>query len=162
MKDLLDKVSSYNLFNYLFPGILFAVIATNITSYMFIYENLITGAFIYYFIGLIISRFGSLIIEPFLKKTHFLKLADYNKFVQASKKDDKIEILSESNNTYRTLCSMFFLLLLMKIYELIELSSPALKTWSPYILIFLLLLLFLFSYRKQTQYITKRINSSGG
>ena len=162
MKDLLDKISSYNLFNYLFPGILFAVISSKITSYPFLFDNLIIGAFIYYFIGLTISRFGSLVIEPLLRKTHFLKFADYNKFILASKKDDKIELLSEGNNTYRTLCSMLVLLLLLKLYEFIELVFPILKLWDTYILIVLLLILFLFSYRKQTNYITKRINSSGG
>jgi len=162
MKDLLDKISSYNLFNYFFPGILFAVISSKITSYSFLFDNLIIGAFIYYFIGLTISRFGSLVIEPLLRKTHFLKLADYNKFILASKKDDKIELLSEGNNTYRTLCSMLVLLLFLKLYEFIELVFPILKLWDTYILIVLLLILFLFSYRKQTNYITKRINSSGG
>lgn len=68
MKDLLDKISSYNLFNYLFPGILFAVISKEFTSYSLLQDNLIVGAFIYYFIGLVVSRFGSLVIEPASKK----------------------------------------------------------------------------------------------
>lgn len=158
MKDLLDKMSSYNLFNYLFPGILFAILSKEITTYSFLQENLITGAFVYYFIGLVVSRFGSLLIEPILRKLSFLKFSDYEEFISASKKDSKIELLSEINNMYRTLSSLFILLLLLKLYELIESKLPILKDWNSYILLVLLLFMFLFSYRKQTNYMIKRIS----
>ena len=161
MKELLDKISSYNIFNYLFPGILFAVISEEFTAYSFLQDNLIIGAFVYYFIGLVISRFGSLFIEPLLRKLSFLKFANYKDFVSASKKDAKIELFVEINNMYRTLCSMFVLILLLKLYELIESNAPILKDWSTYILLALLIGMFLFSYRKQTNYITKRIKLNG-
>lgn len=161
MKELLDKISSYNIFNYLFPGILFVVIIREFTAYNFLQDNLIIGAFVYYFIGLVISRFGSLVIEPFLKKLSFLKFTSYKDFISASKKDEKLELLSNINNMYRTLSSMFVLILLLKLYELIESNIPVLKNWSTYIFLALLLGMFLFSYRKQTNYITKRIKSNG-
>jgi hypothetical protein len=161
MKELLDKISSYNIFNYLFPGILFAVISEEFTAYSFLQDNLIIGAFVYYFIGLVISRFGSLFIEPLLRKLSFLKFTNYKDFVSSSKKDAKIEVLLEINNMYRTLSSMFALILLLKLYELIESIAPILKDWSTYILLALLLGMFLFSYRKQTNYITKRIKLNG-
>ena len=94
MKDLLDKISSYNLFNYLLPGILFVCISKYLTDYNFIQDNDFIGAFLYYFIGMVISRFGSLFVEPILKRISFLKFADYKSFVSASKKDDKIELFS--------------------------------------------------------------------
>jgi len=159
MKELLDKISSYNLFNYLLPGVLFVYILDKFTIYSFNQENLIAGAFVYYFIGLVISRFGSLIIEPTLKKVSFLKFVDYADFVSASKKDLKIEILSEVNNMYRTLCSMFILIFLLKFYEMIEYRFSILEGSGSYILVALLLIMFLFSYKKQTKYITKRIKA---
>jgi len=103
MKDILSKLSSYNLFNYLLPGIIFVVLATKVTHYSFIQQDILIGAFLYYFIGLVISRLGSLVIEPLLKCLLFLQFADYKDFLAASKKDEKIELLSEVNNTYRTL-----------------------------------------------------------
>lgn len=162
MKDLLDKLSSYNLFNYLFPGVLFAVLSKEITTYSFLQENLITGVFVYYFIGLVVSRFGSLLIEPILRKLSFLKFADYKDFISASQKDSKIELLSEINNMYRTLTSLFILLILMKVYGMIESKLSILREWHVYILLALLLIIFLLSYRKQTNYITERINSNKG
>ena len=159
MKELLDKISSYNFFNYLFPGLLFAVLSTKITAYSFLQENLFVGAFVYYFIGLVVSRFGSLVIEPILRNLSFLKFADYKEFTSASKKDSKIELLSKINNMYRTMSSLFILLLLLKFYELIESKFPILKDWNSYVLLALLLVMFLFSYRKQTIYIAKSIKS---
>lgn len=158
MKDLISKLSSYNLFNYLLPGVIFVILSKEITHFSFLQDDIIIGAFLYYFIGLVISRFGSLIIEPLLKKVSFLKFADYKDFVIASKKDGKIELLSEVNNSYRTLCSLFALLGLLKIYELFENKYPLLKEWSGVLIIVLLLVMSLFSYRKQTNYVKKRID----
>jgi len=119
-----------------------------------------TNYLIFYFIGLSISRFGSLIIEPILKKIRFLKFAPYKDFVSASKKDPQIEIFSEANNTYRTLTSMMILLILFKTYAELELVFPTLEAFRIWILIILLFIMFLFSYKKQTDYISKRINIS--
>lgn len=150
MKDILSKLSSYNLFNYLFPGILFVIVGGKVTQYPLIQQDIIIGVFLYYFIGLVVSRFGSLVIEPLLRGISFLHFADYRDFVAASKKDEKLELLSEVNNTYRTLCSLFTLLLLLKLYEVIETKLPFLAEWNTLVLLVLLLIMFLFSYRKQT------------
>jgi hypothetical protein len=160
MKDLLSKLSSYNLFNYLLPGIIFAVLASEFTHYSFIQQDIIIGLFLYYFIGLSVSRFGSLTIEPLLKRLSFLKFSDYKDFIVASKKDEKLELLSEVNNTYRTLCSLFTLLLLLKLYEVVETKLPFLAKWNVLILLLVLLIIFLLSYRKQTEYITKRVDAN--
>ena len=159
MKELLDKLSSYNIFNYLLPGILFSVLVSKMTGLELMQKDLVVGVFVYYFVGLIVSRFGSLIIEPLLKKFKFLKFADYTDFVQASAKDEKIEILSEANNMYRTFITTFLLLGLIKLYYLLATKWTFLNEYSDWILVLLIFGMLLFSYRKQTNYITKRINS---
>src|SRR5580704_4088860 len=103
MNELFAKLTSYNVFNYLLPGIVFAILAGDIIRYPIVQKDIVTGAFFYYFLGMVISRFGSLIIEPVLKWITFVKYADYKDFVVASQKDPKLEVLSEVNNTYRTL-----------------------------------------------------------
>lgn len=157
MKEVLEKITSYNLFNYLLPGVSFVAILERFMGYSLSQENLIIGAFVYYFIGLIISRFGSLIIEPVLKKVSFLKFGEHGDFMSASKSDPKIETLVEASNMYRTFAATFFLLALAKFWEFISNKFLVIKEWNPYILILVLFLMFLYSYRKQTQYITKRI-----
>lgn len=160
MKDLLDKLSSYNIFNYLLPGILFVVLAKAFTSFSFVQQDLILGVFLYYFIGLVISRIGSLVIEPLLKLCSFIQFREYRDFVTASSADPKIELLSEVNNTYRTMSSLFLLLLLIMGYDRLSAVLPVADEWRDVILLVALLALFLFSYRKQTSYITKRIDAA--
>lgn len=162
MKELLDKLSSYNIFNYLLPGVLFTVILKALTEYDFTQENILIGAFVYYFIGLIVSRIGSLVIEPILKKIKFLKFSKYSDFITASKKDIKIEVLSEVNNMYRTICSLLLLTFILKLFEWFCTNVEFLKDYDTFILIALLLGLFLFSYRKQTDYVRKRVDNNKG
>jgi len=160
MKDILDKISSYNLFNYLLPGVVFAYSVNNLTPYQILSGDVIVDAFIAYFIGLIVSRFGSLVVEPLLKKITFLEFIDYQSYVSASKKDPKLELLSEVNNSYRTLSSMFILIALLKVWVILEAKFSFLLTVGPYFLLVLILTMFLFSYKKQTEYVVKRVKAN--
>jgi len=158
MEKVIDKISTYNLFNYLLPGVLFVVLAKSFLFIDLTQGDIVLDVFIYYFIGLVVSRFGSLVIETLLKAVKFLQFAKHEDFVTASKNDPKLEVLSQENNMYRTFIAMFAMLLLSKLYFHIRIIYPLLQKWDFYILIFLLLVMFLYSYRKQTAYIFKRIN----
>lgn len=162
MKEIVDKISSYNLFNYLFPGILFVIFLREITNYNLVQEDFIIGAFLYYFIGLVISRFGSLIISEILQKLKFIKFADYKDFIFASDKDQKIELFSEINNMYRTIISFLTLLLLAKLYEMFSNWIGISQMLSYILLIIVLIILFVFSYKKQTGFVVKRVASRKG
>lgn len=157
MTELLNKLSSYNLFNYLVPGTIFSVLSGNVTKYTFIQPDVVIGVFVYYFIGLVISRVGSLAVEPLLKWVSFVRLAKYEEFVSASEKDEKLEILSEANNTYRTFSSLFILILFLKVYEIVANIFPVIEQWSAMLATLILLAIFLLSYRKQTEYISRRV-----
>ena len=160
MNELLSKISSYHLFNYLLPGSLFAVVATALTHRQFVQQNLVLGLFVYYFYGMILSRVGSLFVEPFLRWVRFLKFADYRDFVAACKKDAKIDELSETNNMYRTLCTLLIVLMLLEGIVLLELKYSELKRAELPVLVPIVFGLLLFSYRKQTGYITKRVKAN--
>jgi len=153
MDSILNKISSYNIFNYILPGIIFTVIIENITVYKRLTSKIEIDFFIVYFIGLIISRFGSLIVEPLLKKISFIKFSEYKDYISASKEDKNIEILSETNNMYRTFISLFLIVILIKIYSLYTVPYEI----TIYFILVILFLMFLFAYKKQTSYIIKRI-----
>jgi hypothetical protein len=157
MSELFNKLSSYNLFNNLLPGTLFVFLAGQATHHDYIQPNLPVALALYYLVGLVVGRFGSLVVEPILRRTKFLQFAEYKEFVEASKKDEKIEIMSEVNNMYRTLCSLFSMLLLLVLYTKLTAAFPLIASKTAIILSAALLITFAFSYRKQTQYITKRI-----
>jgi len=158
MKDLLEKLSSYNIFNYLLPGVVFVAMSKSLTKYNFVQEDIVIGVFLYYFIGLVISRIGSIVIEPILKWIKFVRFSEYRDYVDASSKDKLIEVLSEANNMYRTFLSLFVSLSLLKVFEILSERYQCLSFISSEITILGLLILFAFSYRKQTHYITKRVD----
>ena len=160
MSEFLEKLSSYNLFNYLFPGVVFCLLADKVFSFSLIQEDMVVGIFLYYFVGLVISRIGSLIIEPVLKKIGFIAFADFSDFLSASKNDPKIETLSEVNDMYRTIVSLVFSLTLIAVYQIIESKWPIFADYSNYIVIIFLFCIFLYSYRKQTDYVVKRIGAA--
>src|SRR5690554_5225809 len=105
VENFIDKLSSYNIFNYLFPGVLFCVIADRYFFIPLVQDSIVTGLFLYYFVGLVISRFGSLVLEPIMKRLKIVKFSEYSDFINAVKSDPKIEILSETNNMYRSVLS---------------------------------------------------------
>ncbi|MBI1417975.1 MAG: hypothetical protein GC146_12195 [Limimaricola sp.] len=157
LSDLLDKLTSYNLFNYLLPGAVFAYFAERSFAIKLVPDDLVTAAFVYYFLGVVISRFGSLVLEPLLKKFRVVKFEPYPAFLTASEKDAKIEVLVEAANMYRTFVSAMVLLLLLAAYLKVEALYPSLSGWRSLIGGLALAFVFLFAYKKQTDYIANRI-----
>lgn len=158
MNDLISKLSSYHLFNYLVPGVVFGVLVHPIFPFSLGSHDVITGAFLAYFTGLVVSRFGSLVIEPILGHVKFMEFWNYEEYSLYSKTDEHISVLYEVSNMYRTFASLFTLLALLKLYAQVEVRWPHLKNWDATILIILLLIVFLFSYKKQTRYMIRRID----
>lgn len=158
MDKILDKLTTYNIFNYLLPGIIFVILFKYYIGKSIIIENNFIGAFLYYFIGMSISRIGSLIIAPITKSIKLVQYSKYEDYISASANDNKIELLSEVNNMYRTIMALLFVLLLAKIYFFIETKYEFSITTSKTLLIITLTSLYVFSYRKQTAFIKQRID----
>lgn len=159
MSELIQKISSYNILNYLFSGVIFCIFVQQFTHYIILQNDTFIDCFLCYFIGLCISRIGSLIIEPILKKTKFITFEPYEDYIWASKKDDEIKILSESSNIFRTLLAMLLVFCCAKCYEwlAIKFQFNIIHNIVLGIILLGLILLFLFAYRKQCDYIIKRI-----
>lgn len=157
MKDLLDKIGSYNIFNYLLPGVLFAVFLDRFTSAKALQMDIAVGVFVYYFLGAVVSRIGSLLLEPLLRRLRIVTFAPYADFARAEKHDAKLEVLSETNNMYRTLAALLLSISVVALYEMASEHWPLLRTAAPTVVVSGLFALFLVAYRKQTEYIRKRI-----
>jgi len=157
MKDLLDRLGSYNVFNYLLPGILFGVFIDWATTVKLLQLNIMVGAFVYYFLGAAVSRVGSLLVEPVLRRLHLVTFEPYEHFVRAVKSDPKLEILSETNNMYRTFCALLLSVSVVAGYEYAARYWALLHRAAPIFIVIGLFALFVVSYRKQTEYIRKRI-----
>ena len=157
MDSLLSLLNEYELFNNIFPRIIFLYFS-NLQNYIPILDkiDIYEKLFLYYFIGLIIGRIGSLFLEPLFKKLEIIKFADYSKFLKAEEKDSKIHMLVLVNNMYRSFCVVF----LFSFFWLIYKNDFLFSTLLPRLLIILFLFfLFVYSYKKQTEYIKKRVEN---
>ena len=157
MDSLLSLLNEYELFNNIFPGIIFLYFS-NLQNYIPILDkiDIYEKLFLYYFIGLIIGRIGSLFLEPLFKKLEIIKFADYSKFLKAEEKDSKIHMLVLVNNMYRSFCVVFLFSFFWLIYKNDFLFSTLLLR---FLIILFLFFLFVYSYKKQTEYIKKRVEN---
>lgn len=160
MSDFMKNLTSYNLFNNLLPGVVFCVVVTKLYPISLVQTDLVTGVFFYYFVGLIISRLGSVVIEPVLKKIGFLNFSEYSDYIDASKKDTKLEVLSETNNMYRSIFSMSLALVVAALHFYLVRKFEIFKIYSAYAYTIVLASLFAWSYRKQTAYIYARVKNT--
>ena len=160
MDKFLAQLSSYNILNNLLPGSIFCFVLKFLFNIHLMASDLIEDLFLYYFCGIVISRVGSILVEPILKKIRFIKFIDYKTFLNASKIDPKIEVLSETNNMYRTFIALFVLVAIVGVYNYFSDIYIQLKEYLPVAIIAFLLILFTISYKKQVSYITKRANNT--
>lgn len=169
IKNILNKISSYEIFNNLIPGFIFCFVVKKITCFCFdggtLFENLI----IYYFVGMILSRIGSIIISPLLLKikqfksqSKFIEFSKYEDYIEASESQSFIKTLNETNNTYRTMISTFIVIVVFKIYDWFFYAKVSQfgECFNNIIIILVCLFvvaLFVLSYRKQSLFIKTRV-----
>jgi len=157
VNDLVAKISSYNIFNYLFPGAVFSVLAERLEILDFDTHDILTRLILYYFIGMCISRVGSVIIEPVLKAAKFVSYAPHSNYLKACDKDSEMDLMVEVSNTYRTLAAAFVMLPLSMTIKA-GADRIRLPELDRYIVVSLtLLILFAFAYRKQASYVRQRV-----
>ena len=155
MESLLERISSYNIFNNLFPGALFVYLLEKSTSVILSVDDIVKNVVLYYFVGLVIGRIGSILLEPLLRFIRVVRFVPYSDYLAACRKDSKIEILQESANMYRTLLSMS-LLYLLSLYVMGFLTGHE-YVFSKYAALFFVIM-FIISYIKQIRYIVSRVD----
>lgn len=162
MENLINKLDSYNILNNLLPGIILEFLFENILAIKIVQGNILENLFIYYFLGMIASRIGSTAIEPLCKKIKLIKYAKYGDYLKASKKDEKIDTLSEVNNMFRTVLAVCIITILAKIYIFLSLKLGLSDNYNKIIVLGALCILFAVAYRKQTNYVVNRVEKVNG
>lgn len=155
--QLLEKISNYQFLNNLIPGALFCVILPQLTRYDVMVENLWLNLAIVYFCGIIVSRFGSIVIEWVFKKMCIVTFEPYNRYIDASAKDPFIKTLSMENNMFRTYISLFVLLLFAKLSDYIASICVFWERNISWVVCVIMVLIFTGAYVKQTNFIVERI-----
>lgn len=160
MEYILNLLLLFELFNNLFPGVIFIYFLKQYNYFPFnanteVYESL----FIAYFAGLLINRMTSLFLEPILKALHFFdlfKISNYPEFLQGRKSDDRIKIPIQINNMYRAYLLIFLLLLFLIMLKITSIKDFYFYKKGITSLLFLIYI-FAHSYIKQTRSIKKRL-----
>ena len=75
MEKILEKLSSYQVINYIFCGFIVCYLSKYFPSYNLLSDDVLINLLLFYFSGLVVSRVGSLLIEPLLLKIKFIKYA---------------------------------------------------------------------------------------
>lgn len=157
MSDIISKITSYNLFNNLVPGVVFSYAVSSLGITTIGTGNIPTDFIMFYFLGVMISRFGSLFVEPALRYMQIAIYSDYNSYLTACAEDKKIEILVEDNNQYRTYISLFVLLTIALSFDAISSNLGLTDISKKVVILIATLFLFIAAYRKQTFYIYRRV-----
>lgn len=163
MDGMVNKISAYEVFNVLFPGVLVTAYCLWVFDIQAVVDGILSigvATCAAYMVGVLVSRIGSLVIEPIAKKTGLVRwLAG---FYAAEKKDKKIAVLLKDMNMYRTLCSGTWICYIATIV-----AAFCLKTITPCLYLELIIgltltmVVLILSYRKQSQAIQNRIIAAG-
>lgn len=155
---ILGKISNYNILNNLIPGAILCVVFKYLVGYDFMSVGALEMIVIFYFAGLINSRIGSIVVEWIIKTIKLVTYRDHHLYIQAELKDEKIKELSEVNNMYRSMISIAFTALIVKLYHVgVDLHWDWDKL-SKWVVLVFILVLFALAYRKQTKFIVSRID----
>ena len=117
LKLVIDKLSQYNFLTNILPGTVLCIILKYLVGYDLIPDDYYQAGIVFYFVGMVNSRVGSLVIEPILKAISWVKFAPYSEFLRAEKEDAKLTILSQENNVFRSYISLMFISILGYIYK---------------------------------------------
>ena len=156
------KISNYNILNNLIPGAILCVIFKYLVGYDLMNVGIVELFILFYFVGMINSRIGSLIVQWILEKIQWVSFRDHHSYMKAEQNDKKIESLVEVNNMYRSMISVAFIALLAKlyfvVYNVIANAKWAFGCFTEWLCLLLILVLFAFAYKKQTKLIVSRID----
>lgn len=157
---LLEKISSYQVLNYLIPGSIMCVLLKWVAGIDLLSFSTIENVIICYFLGMVNGRIASLVLFPLLNNVGVVKEAPYEQYVEAEKVDSKVQVLSDVNVLFRSLANAMLLILLAYGLEKIIGRCMWLMNNINWLTIIGLFVLFLFSIKKQTEFVTKRINET--
>ena len=161
LQQLIDNIYQYSFLTNILPGAVLMITLKYFVGYDFIIDDnwFLTGV-MFYFAGMVCNRFSSLLIKPLLEALHIVKPLPYKDYISGEKKDTKILTLNTDNNAYRAYIAVFCISLLAYLYKHLLSRINFFIDYQWPIVIVLLILLFVFSYRKQTKYIKDRIEAN--
>lgn len=159
---LIEKISSYGILNNIIPGAVYIAFVERFTIFKIMPEDVLMQLVLCYFIGMVIGRIGSLLIEKIiLKNVTVVPHEDYTK-AEMLDSDGKVTTLSAINNMYRTFISVSICILTTVLFNWLWTVIPHFDWIKKVIVIVgcvLSTILFVKSYKKQTGYVVSRVKA---
>lgn len=155
LKNLVDKLSSYQFFNFIFPGALFLGILLYVGIDIKLIDNIWWFLLGSYSIGICISRVGSLIVEEVLKLCNCIEQYDVKVYAAKLKEDNFTGVLLEIANMYRTLSALGLILIVASLFFVCQ--KECIIFWILFLVGLCLTILFTKSFIKQHNYFTDKL-----
>ena len=157
IEKISEKIDKYNLFTNIIPG--FLLLIFNMYYFEIGRLGVMEELIISYFVGLTLSRIGSIFVAEILFKLTAEKGESYKEYINACEKDKKIDTLLQTRNTYRTICAMllvaFLEIITSKVLKLISIPNDIMIL----IIISLLIIIYAISFCKNNKYIAERVRN---
>lgn len=136
----------YELVNIFIPASVFITIISNfkIFNFDFFAQPLLCQITILFITGYVLSRIGSVIVQPVMELLKIINMQDYKNYLKYT--DKNIKVMQCTANEYRTYIALFGVL-----YVIHTNSSYIRCLWL------FIVILFGLSYKKQMSFIQKRL-----
>jgi hypothetical protein len=163
METLIKFISKYNIFTNLFPGCIFCVILKVILNYDDVDLPAYVDLIVMYFIGMVISRVGSIVVEPVFKNLDIIVFSPHKDYLAAVEEDPKIAELNQENNVFRNYISLSLISILILVWQKMWISISICDFFcklihsNEFYVLAGIFLVFSYSYKKQTSYIVSRV-----
>jgi hypothetical protein len=152
---MFDKLDAYNLVANLVPGAAL--------TYALHFSKFPTppptelGAFLLvaFVAGVTANRLGSLVLDPLLRRSKFLKRKDYRSFLMREKADQKLDALVANSGLYRTFFVAGLIYLVAVIAAPLVANMPGQTLFVAFVIAGMTV--FLFALRKEDGYIHARV-----
>ena len=160
MEKIIEKISRYHLINTFIPGVLFVYLSQRIIHVQILTKEIAFDFFLIYTIGMVCNRIGSLIVEPLLKGIKVISFCEYNKYIEAERLDIKLSELNTDNNFYRSVIGTCLFVAFLLGFKWLKDYFSFIAKYNEAIILILCFLLFVLSYRKQSNYIKQRVENN--
>ena len=159
MEKFLELISRYHFLNFLIPGVLFLFLLDKLGIYSINLNSIVDLLFGGYFSGMVLSRVGSVFIEPLFQRWKIVEYVPYWNYLKAEPKDIKISTLVSDSNMYRTIVAMLLLTIILYVCHLIPAVNVLLHSqWAILSFLVFLLVVFVCAYNKGVSYIRNRVD----
>lgn len=159
MESILQNISEYRLLNNLIPGGFFVGVLAWAAGWASSEVNFIFIIAISYVAGVILSRLGSLVVEPVAEKVFKVEFVSHEDYCRAEKLYPRLLVMNSENGIFRTFVAVSACLLLgapiIGLFGMGDGRALSLLVIASAISV----VVFMLAYIKQTSYIVGRVKS---